>query len=64
MTKEEKMAWAIKQLQDKYDEFGMLPAKSDFDAVTQNQGISWSLAESIGVSRIERKERTPKKDCT
>ena len=34
MTKEEKMAWAIKQLQDKSEELGKLPIKSDFDAIT------------------------------
>jgi len=63
MTKEEKMAWAIKQLQDKYDELGMLPAKSDFDAVTLSRIKAflgpWPRAlESAG---LKEKKETPKK---
>ncbi len=34
MTNEEKLTWAVSQIQDKYNELGRLPIKSDFDDVT------------------------------
>jgi len=37
MTAEEKRAWAIRQLQEKFEELQQLPRKDDFDEATRSR---------------------------
>ncbi len=59
MTLEEKQAWAVSMLQEKYAETGRLPMKSDFDAVTLSRIKAFLGPWPRALEKAELKDARP-----